>query len=479
MTKVKILIVDDQVQILNSLRRLLRTDYEVFTAESGPKGLEILDQEPIALILSDQRMPGMDGVTFLTKAKTLRPDAVRLMITGYADIDATIDAINRANIFQYISKPFEPDELRQVVASAAEHYRLQRKNEQLHQQLLEANRRLSSEKQALQQQVEKTLELNNFIANSPSMIRILKMVRKVMNTPTTVLLLGETGTGKELLARIIHYNSNRKEHMFVVQNCGAIPDTLLQSELFGHTKGAFTGAHQNKEGLFETAHEGTVFLDEIGETSPAFQLGLLRVLQEGEIKALGANTTRKVNVRIIAATNRNLEKAISEGRFREDLYYRLSVFPIHLPPLRKRKEDIPDLVDFFIRKYAKRIGKTVDGISTEALDYLLHYSFPGNIRELENEIERMVTLAENDTTLDRSLLSPHFFRATERQTAPLHQKRSLKKAVAHLEQQMIEQALANTGGNILKAADQLGISRVGLHKMLKRFGIDARTYKAG
>jgi len=478
MSKEKILIVDDQVEILNSLKRLFRDEYQVLTAESGAQALELLkEQEEVAAILSDQRMPGMDGVSFLSRAREVQPDAVRLMITGYADIDATIEAVNKANIFQYIAKPFEPDEIRQIVANAVGKYRLVQQNRRLQEELRRTNQRLFQEKNALQQQVEKQLDLGNLIGDSPKMLHVLKLVQKVVDTPTTVLLLGETGTGKELLARIIHFNSNRKERMFITQNCGAVPDTLLQSELFGHVKGAFTGAIKDKKGLFEQADNGTIFLDEIGETSPAFQLGLLRVLQEGEIKPLGSSETIRVDVRVIAATNRDLQEDVRQGRFREDLYYRLSVFPIELPPLRQRREDIPALVDFFVRKYAARIGKTIKGITPGALQKLIQAEFPGNIRELENEIERMVTLADDHMPLGEDLLSARFQVQTSAVPLPQIPTANLKQAVEQLERAMITQALNETKGNILKSAEKLGVSRVGLHKMLKRHGITGKEFK--
>jgi len=478
MDKVKICIVDDQVEILNALRRLFRDEYDVLTAVSGAEALDLLKEYgDVAVILSDQRMPGMDGVTFLSRARELQPDAVRLMITGYADIEATIEAVNKANIFQYIAKPFEPDEIRQIVATAVEKYRLVRHNRRLQEELRRANQRLFNEKTALQRQIEKQLDLGNLIGSSPKMLHVLKLVQKVVDTPTTVLLLGETGTGKELLARIIHFNSNRKERMFVTQNCGAIPDTLLQSELFGHLKGTFTGAIKDKKGLFEQADKGTIFLDEIGETSPAFQLGLLRVLQEGEIKPLGSSETIRVHVRVIAATNRDLQEDVKQGRFREDLYYRLSVFPIELPPLRERREDIPALVDFFIAKYAARIGKAIKSITPDALQKLVQADFPGNIRELENEIERMVTLADDNMPLGEELLSARFRTAAVSIPSPDLLSVNLKQAVEQLERVMITQALKETRGNILKSAEKLGVSRVGLHKMLKRHGLTGSAFK--
>ncbi len=479
--KASVLIVDDQVELLHSIQRLLRREFDVEIASSGKEGITRLNEKSFAVIVSDQRMPEMDGVTFLTHAKALQPEAIRILLTAYADIEATIAAVNQAQIFQYIAKPFEPDDFRQILRVAVEHYRLVQQNKKLQQELEQANKRLRSENLVLKQQMEKQLDLGNFIGNSPPMLHVLKLVQKVMNTPTTVLLLGETGTGKEMLAKIIHYNSNRAKNLFVAQNCGAVPDTLLQSELFGHVKGAFTGATQDKKGLFELADKGTLFLDEIGDTSPAFQLGLLRVLQEGEVRPLGAHFTRKVNVRIIAATNKDLKAEVEKGNFREDLYYRLSVFPIKLPPLRERREDIPDLVYHFIHKYATRMGKTIPGITDKALALLMQSDFPGNIRELENEIERMVTLADDGQTLDETLLSPRFFsHVTLSETphsTPEPGNLNLKAALAEVERSLITRALKDSKGNILRAAEKLGISRVGLHKMLKRLQINPEQFK--
>ena len=306
---------------------------------------------------------------------------------------------------------------------------------------------------------------------------VFKLVKKVMDTPTTVLLLGETGTGKEMLAKIIHYNSNRKDKMFVVQNCGAIPDTLLQSELFGHVKGAFTGAIKDKKGLFQLADKGTIFLDEIGDTSAALQLGLLRVLQEGEMKPVGSNKTIKVDVRVIAATNKDLEEEVKAGNFREDLFYRLSVFPIKMPALRERREDIPELVRYFINKYSERIGRKINGIDPRTLLKLQQADYPGNIRELENEIERMVTLADEQAMIDDNLLSPRFLEP-DLDVADIYSKEeNLKKAVERLELSMIRRALKQTGGNILRSAALLGVSRVGLHKMIKRHEIEIQGFK--
>jgi two-component system response regulator HupR/HoxA len=473
----KILIVDDQPEILNSLKRIFQKDHDVLITTKCSEAFQILKDQEISVILSDQRMPEMDGVSFLKQAIKIQPDAIRILVTGYADIDASINAVNEANIYQYISKPFEPDELKLVLKSAVEKYNLITHNRLLQKKLIIQNELLEKENSELKSNFSEQLDLGNFISHSASMQHIFKLVKKVMNTPTTVLLLGETGTGKEMLAKMIHYNSNRKDKMFVAQNCGAIPDTLLQSELFGHKKGSFTGAISDKTGLFEQADLGTIFLDEIGDTSQAFQLGLLRVLQEGELKPLGGTVTKKVNVRVIAATNRDLIKDVETGKFREDLYYRLNVFPIKIPPLRERREDIPELIKFFIKKYSTRISKNISDIKPDVLEYLSDATFPGNVRELENEIERMVTMADMDSPLTKDLLSERFKNKVFFQSKLTTDYLELKPAIAHLEKTLISGALKKTNGNILKSAEILGISRVGLHKMLTRYKIEAKEFK--
>jgi two-component system response regulator HupR/HoxA len=478
-TKEILLVVDDQPEILNTLTHLFKRKYEVLSAISAKDALVLIEKREPAVVLSDQRMPQMDGVTFLSEVRKKWPDSVRILFTGYADIEATIEAVNKANIYQYVSKPFEPNELLAIVNGAAERFHLTKQNIKLQASLQKKNKQLKNENSVLHQQIEKQLDVGNMIGHSSAMLKVFSLIKKVADTPTTVLILGETGTGKELLARMIHYNSNRKDKMFVVQNCGAVPDTLLQSELFGHEKGSFTGAVQNKKGLFEQAHNGTIFLDEIGDTSPAFQLGLLRVLQENEIRPLGAAQTKKIDTRVLAATNKDLEKEVAEGRFREDLYYRLSAFPVYLPPLRERSEDIPDLLHFFIAKYSKRIDKRIAGINQDVLQYLMMAKFPGNIRELENEAERLVTMVNPGDEITKELLSERFITNT---TVPVlttaaYQDITLKHAVEVLERQLIDAAFRETKGNILQAANRLGISRAGLHKMIKRYEIEPAFYK--
>jgi two-component system response regulator HupR/HoxA len=473
MKKNKILVVDDQVEILNALERQLKNDYQVYTSASGHEGLELLKKNIFAVVLADQRMPGMTGIDFLSKSISMQPDIVRILITAYADIQASIDAVNKGQIYYYISKPWEPEELRLIIQNAVERYNLQRKNKQLTEELQKSNEQLKRENIYLRQNIQDEYEFKNIIGHSPKMLEVFKLAGKVIKTPTTVLLLGETGTGKELLAKAIHANSDRKSQNFIAQNCGALPDSLLESELFGHVRGAFTGAVADRKGIFELADKGTVFLDEIADTSSALQLRLLRILQEGEFKPVGGTKTITVNVRIIAATNKNLDEEVSSGRFREDLYYRLNVFPIQLPPLRERREDIPDLVDHFIRKYSKKIKKNVRGIDSEALDLLIKAPYPGNIRELENEIERFLTLADDNSLITIDLLSPRFHSQSGnglRRSA----NDSLKDQVENLEKDLIIQALQETKGNILRAAEKLKLSRAGLHKKLHRYKINPK-----
>ena len=470
MKKEKILIVDDQIEILNALERQLKDDYKVYTSSNGEEALGLVEKNIFTVILADQRMPGMTGIDFLSKSMSIQPDIVRILITAYADIQASIDAVNKGQIYYYVSKPWEPDELRLIVQRAVERFDLQRKNKQLTEELQKSNEQLKRENIFLRQNIQEEYDFKSIIGHSPKMLDVFKLTSKVIKTPTTVLLLGETGTGKELLAKAIHFNSDRSSMNYIAQNCGALPDSLLESELFGHVRGAFTGAISDRKGIFEMADKGSVFLDEIADTSPALQLRLLRILQEGEFKPVGGTKTITVDLRIIAATNKNLEEEVSSGRFREDLYYRLNVFPIHLPPLRERQGDIPDLVNYFIEKYSKRIKKTVKGIESEALELLEKAAYPGNIRELENEIERFLTLADDNSSISKELLSTRFHSSANDNLKPSSGD-SLKDQVEDLEKNLIVQALQETNGNILRAAEVLKLSRAGLHKKLDRYKI--------
>ena len=470
-----ILIVDDEEGILESLELTLADEYRVFTAKNAQEGLEVLEREKIALVIADQVLPGMTGVEFLEKVIERNPTAIRMMLTGYADVASLVRAVNEGRIYRYVAKPWDPDELRLNVRRALESYGLASENVALAAALREANDRLRQENLFLRREVERRYSFENLIGSSPAMERVFEVMEKVAQTDATVLLTGETGTGKDLVARAIHYAGPRKLARFVAQNCGALPDTLLESELFGHRRGAFTGAHEDKKGLFEVAHGGTIFLDEIAETNPGMQVRLLRVLQDGEIRSLGASDARKVDVRVIAATNRDLRRMVQEGKFREDLFYRLRVVEIAVPPLRERREDIPVLAHHFLEDANKRMSRHMKGFTNAAMDRLVAHEWSGNVRELENEIERIVALAGDADTVTLDMLSEHVRGRPAADDAGAAAGGSegdedLNRAVDELKRRMILRAIEETGSKS-KAAERLGIPRQSLQKMAKRLGL--------
>ncbi|MBN2366334.1 MAG: sigma-54-dependent Fis family transcriptional regulator [Calditrichaeota bacterium] len=467
------LVVDDEQSSLNAINRILRQDFDVLLSKHAEAALEILKNQEVTVLLADQRMPDISGVELFQKSLQIQPDATRILITGYTDIEAIIQAINQGKIYYYISKPWEPEDLRLIIHRGVERYSLIKENQRLVDELKTANEKLRQENIILHQEAEKKYEFENIIGQSEAMEQVFQMIRKAIPTDITVLLRGETGTGKELIARAIHYNGPRRDKLFVAQNCSALPETLLESELFGHTRGAFTGASRDKRGLFEVADGGTVFLDEIADTSAALQQRLLRVIQEGEIRPLGSERTIKVDVRIISATNKDLEQAVKNGEFREDLYYRLNVFPVRIPPLRERRDDIPILVEHFIQKYSEKQRKNIKGIENDALDILLAGSFPGNVRELENEIQRAITLADNNSFITADLLSPRLKGEHTPMLSFIHHGGNLKEIVESLEKYYITRALEHNDGNITHSARELGLSRVGLQKKMHRYKIKA------
>jgi len=471
-TRRKILIVDDEPSVLNSLKRTLRKEHDVILSQDGFSAIQVLNEQEIAVIIADQRMPKMNGVTLLEKAMEIQPDTARILVTGYSDIQAVIDAINEGNVYYYIHKPWEPEDVRLIIRQAIDRYNLIQTNRSLVAEIEDTNRRLSDENLLLIQDAEKRYSFDQIIGESPIMNDVFILMRKVIPTDTTVLILGETGTGKELVARAIHTNGSRKTGMFVPQNCAALPDTLLESALFGHKKGAFTDAVSDKKGLFQMADGGTIFLDEITDTSKAFQQRLLRVLQEGEIHPLGSDKAVKVDVRVISASQKDLGEEVKQGRFRADLFYRLNVFPVTLPTLRERHSDIPILIEHFLRVYSQRLGKEINGISQEVLSSLMVYPFPGNVRELENIIERAVVLAKDGSTLTEDQISLHSDQPLDFNLIfPGEEDKKLKSMVEALEKKAILQALQRWKGNISKAAKSLGLSRPGLYQKIDRYEI--------
>jgi two-component system response regulator HupR/HoxA len=455
-----VLVVDDEPRVLDALEAVLAAEFRVLRAEGGEQALGLLPGADVAVIVTDYRMPGMTGVELLRRSQDVAPDAVRIVLTAYTDVDSLMDAINTGRIYHFVPKPWDPNELLIIVRRAAERYTLARDNARLRDELELAVNALRRE--AAESRVQ-SLALEGLIGAPSGLRQAMDLARKVLDTDTSVLLLGETGTGKELFARLIHHNGPRRSAKFVAQNCGALPESLLESELFGHTRGAFTGATAERKGLFEEADGGTIFLDEVGEMSPAMQVRLLRVLQEGEIRRVGASAPRTVDVRVLAATNTDLEADVEAGRFRKDLYYRLNVFPIRLPPLRERVEDIPSLAEHFLRVYRGRARRAVPSISPEAMQCLRAYPFPGNVRELENEIERAVALADPGQPIRLEHLSERIRNGGVGPATP----QTLNDAIEQLKRRMIEDALRECGSKT-RAAERLGLTRQSLQQMLRR-----------
>ncbi len=428
--------------------------YEVRSAEDGEEGLEKALAEHPQLILCDVRMPKKDGITFLREYREAGGDALVLVMTAYGSIELATEAM-KAGAYDYLPKPFGADEVLLTIRKAEERENLRR----------EVGR--------LRSEVRADRRFGEIVARSPAMIRALEVAAKVARHPSPVLISGASGTGKELVARLIHRESDRANEPFVPVNCGAIPETLLESEFFGYVRGAFTGADRDRGGLFEAAHKGTLFLDEVGELPTNLQVKLLRALQEGEVRRLGGSESRKVDVRVIAATNRDLESLVQQGEFREDLYYRLAVVPIHLPPLSRRREEIPDLVYHFLERHRERLGVKVDTVAPEAMEALLGYPWPGNIRELENLLERVVVLAEGTDIQPQDLPEEILHPAPER--SPLDfpdDDLSVKRHGAELERVLIRRALERTGGNKTQAADLLELSPRALRYKIRDYGLE-------
>jgi two-component system response regulator HupR/HoxA len=470
-TPLTILVVDDEQRSLETLRRTLEEDFTVLTALSAEEGEAIMGREFVHVVLSDQRMPGASGVEFLRRVRVQWPDTVRLILSGYTEAEDIISGINDAGIWQYLLKPWHPDQLLLTLKSAAEVWRLQQENQRLSLELHDSPEQLV---RRVANRRSKVRALSGFdrltrAADSP-LNDICKLAQRIAGHELSVLVTGESGTGKELLARAIHYASERAERPFVVENCGAMPDTLLEGELFGHKRGAFTGAHEDRIGLFQQADGGTLFLDEIGDTSPAFQVKLLRALQEGEVRPVGSPRPVSVDVRIIAATNRNLEADVASGRFRQDLYYRIAGITINMPSLRERPQDIPLIIAAMFKESALA-GRR---FSAEAMKCLVAHRWPGNVRELQNEVLRALALGDGNV-LDATLFSQHL-----RQSATLTNTSApafdpdgatLKQLLDQVEAQVIDASLRRHRGNKTRVAEELGLTRVGLRMKLSRLGL--------
>ena len=428
---------------------LEKAGYMAETAADGLQGLDLMVREDFDFILCDLKMPNMDGMTFLKKSMKRHPGKTFIMMSAYGTIDTALEAM-KIGAYDYISKPFKADEVLLTLKKAEERERLKEENLKLQTKI---------------ETIEQRYSFGNIVARSEAMAHVFDLVRKVAEHKTTVLITGESGTGKELIAKAIHSNGPRASEPLVTINCGGIPENLLESELFGYKKGAFTDAVKDKPGRFEEADGGTIFLDEIGELPLSLQVKLLRVLQEEEITPLGDVGSKKIDVRVIAATARDLSKEIEEGRFREDLFYRINVMAIHLPPLRERKGDIPLLVGYFIDLFNKKLNKNIEGLSSEAMSFLMEYTWPGNIRELENITERALLLTTGRwiTPSELAEKSPPYSGPTE--------ALSIKKASRRLERNLIEKALKITNGNKSQAAKILEISRPILISKIKKYGL--------
>jgi two-component system response regulator AtoC len=447
-----ILIVDDDEITCNLLEEVLSKEgYVVDKALNGREAIDKGENKPYDVVLTDIRMIDVDGMEVLRAYRQKSPDSIIIMMTAFGSIETAIRAI-KEGAYDYVSKPFKLDEIKLTIRRALEQKRLLQENLFYRQELITK------------------YKLENIVGRSPQMLQVYKTVARVAESRSTVLIAGESGTGKELVARAIHFNSPRSSKPYVAVDCGSLAETLLESELFGHVRGAFTGAVTNKKGLFEEADNGTCFLDEVGDISLAMQAKLLRVIQEHEIKRVGGTETTKIDVRIIAATNKNLEELVAEKKFREDLFYRLNVVSIHLPPLRERLDDIPFLADHFLRKYAAENEKPVSRISAEVLDLLLRYQWPGNVRELENVIERAVTLSPHSLILPEDLPRRLRVEPSEISATSLPSQISL----TDLEKIYIKKVLEETGGNKKRAADILGIDRRTLYRMAARYGISLK-----
>jgi two-component system response regulator HydG len=455
--KPRVLIVDDKESMLRMLATLLSDQYDVGTCTSGKAALELFRREPADVVITDIRMPDMDGMELMRRVGEEAPHAEVILMTAYATVSQAVEAV-KAGAYNYLTKPFEPDELKIALEKALE------------------RKQLREEAQILKEQVERRYGFDNIIGESEPMRRAFELARKAAESDTTVLLTGESGTGKELFARAIHHASARASRRFVAINCGAMPKELIESELFGHVKGAFSGATKDKRGLFMEANGGTLFLDEITELDPDLQVKINRAIQEKEIRRVGDTADIPVDVRIIASTNRDLERAVEAGHLREDLYYRLNVFPLRLPPLRERPSDVPALVGHFLRLHVGEEAGDYE-VTPGAMELLMSYHWPGNVRELQNALERAVVLCE-DGRITRSLFP--FLQPQEDRYPPeaaiaaaLPYREAMDKMTLACQKQYLIEVLRRTGGNVTRAAEHAGIERESFHRLMRKCDVDA------
>jgi DNA-binding NtrC family response regulator len=462
MSKARVLVADDKENFVKLIRLILPEDrFDVTSASDGARALALLGADDFDVVVSDIRMPGADGMAVLHEARARDPDVEVVLMTAYASVPAAVDAM-RQGAFDYLAKPFEPDEALLVVERALE------------------RRRLRQEARDLRRALEGTRRIDNLVARSPRMTPVLALVQRAAVSDATVLITGESGTGKEVVARAIHSSGGRRRGRFVAVNCAAIPEALLESELFGHSKGSFTGASSDRRGLFEEAQAGTIFLDEIADLPLAMQVKLNRVLQERKVRRVGAGDERDVDVRVIAATNVELKARVAGGQFREDLYYRLNVLGIALPPLRDRREDIPTLAAFLLERHRRR--GTPEGYTAEALSALVQHAWPGNVRELENAIERAIAVTDGQRIELEALpeevagtLRPRVTRGTESQ---LSYREVVDLARDRASREYLIALMRDLGGNVTEAARRAGMERESLHRLLKRYGVRSEEFKA-
>ena len=461
MPTAKILVVDDEEIVLLSCERVLSEEgYEVQTRLHAKEGLALLAEEPFDLVLVDLKMPGMDGLEFLRLVKQSHPSLSLIMITGFSTVESAVEAM-KAGAVDYLPKPFTPDQLAVVVKKALD------------------NRSILLENLYLKNELQEKYRFDHLIGSSKKMQEIFRLITKAAPANSTILITGESGTGKELIARAVHFASLRKDRPFVPVDCAVLSENLLESELFGHVKGSFTGAVVTKPGLFEVADGGTLFLDEIGNISPATQSKLLRVIQEREFTPVGGTKVKKVDIRLIAATNKDLPAMIKEGTFREDLFYRLNIVPLHLPPLRERPEDIPLLAQHFLEKYCRELGRKAKALSPVAVELLLRHSWPGNVRELENTMERIAVMTDEEVILPRHFPLPLqespqaiAFEVPKTSDDLREAKKNLRdKAVEEVEKLFVLGALSRNGWNVTRSAKDVGMLRPNFQALMRKYNI--------